>query len=202
MKTISQLKTELTSQRALLDRIAERVHRSRMATDAAERGLDKALAELKRDQVEAVLQERESPNPELRKKLATLNTLLHNATAELEGALEAQRIQLAKVQALEAETQARELEADRLLFEPAVTELFRAFDVMKAAAASVSKTLSESGRVVDLAEIMFPLKPCAGGWPDYQKIAYVNALQSMYNGASAANKLAVAYSRKDEIAAA
>ena len=199
MKSIEKLRQELTAESAKLGRIQERAHNCHLAVSAAERGLELAQAELKADQIQAVLEERASPSPELKKRLAVLQNALAHATAELEGAREAQRIQAAKVAELESETQGRELEAHRIIFEPARKQLYEAFATMIGAAAAVDKTLETTGPA-DLTEILFrSIKYPGSEWPDYDALAVRNAFVDLLNIALRASRLKGVYDPKKEI---
>ncbi|MDP8989483.1 MAG: hypothetical protein M3N41_05300 [Acidobacteriota bacterium] len=168
--TIEALKKTLTTECGLLSRIDERTHKCRVAVDAADRALDTAQAELKRDQVDAVFEERESPNPELRKILAGLQNALHHAQTELDAAREAQATQQAKVNGIESQLQSRELDAQRIAFGPALKGLYAAFGVLMATAAEIDKKLDQTGPA-DLTEILFPLRQISGSeLPDYEKM--------------------------------
>jgi hypothetical protein len=105
--SIDNLKANLAGERAKLTRINERLHKCRVASETAERNLETAQAELKTDQVKAVLEERESPGQELRKKLAGLQNAVHHGEGELAAAVEAQRVQGARVVEMEAQLAAR-----------------------------------------------------------------------------------------------
>lgn len=203
VKPIEKLKTELVNERALLGRIEERLHRSRLTVEAAETALDQAQAELRRDAVEAVLAERESPSPELKKKLTVLQNAFHNAQAELEAARDGQRVQSTKVDEIIAEVEARELEAQRIAFAPAMKTLYAAFAGMIAAVEDVDKTLEQTGPA-HLTEIIFPLQHHSGSeWPDYEKLELRNHLIAMYNAAVNARKKqsTTTYDPKKEVAA-
>ncbi len=198
---IENLKKQLAAETALLQRINERLHKSRVAVDSADRALSAAQAELKKDQVQAVLEERDSPSPELRKKLSGLQNALHHSQAELEGAREAQRLQAVKVDVLAAGCESRELEAHRIAFEPARKELFAAFATLIAAAVKVDATLAQTGPA-DLDAILFPLRHVSGyEWPDFEKNRARNELVDMFNAALRASRSTVEYNPATEIAA-
>src|SRR5207244_1917406 len=100
MKSLEQLHKELNEERSRHGSVHARVNSAREDHDKAERDLNRAQGELDRDKVDAVLQGREFPGPELKKKLVNLQNLFQHAKSDYEATLVALQEQSGKVRIL------------------------------------------------------------------------------------------------------
>jgi hypothetical protein len=101
------LEQQLKIESAKLDRISERLHLSRSASEEASRDLAKAQEELQTEGTAAVLEDRSANFGGMEKKILGLQATLRSRQSELSGAQAAHSQQAAKVEALQGEIAAR-----------------------------------------------------------------------------------------------
>jgi hypothetical protein len=106
--SIDELKEKLQAAQQNRERVSLHTHNARLALESAESALAKAESEARADAVAAILEDRESPAPALRKKLAELRT----AVAARQDELTAAQAALTKAQGT-ADKLAGEVEARR-----------------------------------------------------------------------------------------
>jgi len=110
MQTSDAMNSTLRAEETRLTRVSELLHSARRAHEKTEADLERARAEAQDDRVQAILEDRPSPGPELAKRIASLDEELKACEAQLAAATEAHGRQCAVIDGLRAEIEGRRYE--------------------------------------------------------------------------------------------
>ena len=143
-RSIEKLRADATAERTRMIRIGERLHRPHLDHEAAEKELAATQAEIGAAEAQAIIEDKPSPGPAMRGKLAKLQTALHSAEVEFRAVATAHRLR-EKLEGIESEITLRHHEAFALKLKSPAAELQSLMEALTAKAIECDEVAREFG---------------------------------------------------------